>query len=124
MYTNLKSNKLGFTIIELIVVVVVIGILAAVAVVGYGSWRNSVTTSAVKSDLTQVQTAMANARNFDSGYPTSIPTSFTPSDEVTVSYVSGDAKKYCVQAISVKIPSIVYHVNTEDGTEIQTGPCN
>ena len=110
----MKQHRIlrGFTIIELIVVIVVIGILATVVIVGYGSWRQNIATSNVKSDLTNLGTAMNSARNTNNGYPTSIPSSFSPSPDVNMSYQYGDASSYCVNASSKTVTSIKYYIKT------------
>ena len=48
---SIKSQQ-AFTIIEMLVVVVVIGILAAILIVGYGAVQNNARDTSVKSDLT------------------------------------------------------------------------
>lgn len=54
----------GFTIVELVVVIVVMGILATITVASYGNWRERTVTNQIKSDLNGVATAMENVRNF------------------------------------------------------------
>ena len=44
----------GFTIVELLIVIVVIAILAAVSVVAYRGMSNRASDTAVKSDLAQM----------------------------------------------------------------------
>src|SRR6218665_1076515 len=97
---NKKHFSKAFTIVELIVVIVVIGILAGVAIVGYGAWRSDLAGKAVKSDLNAASAAMENARNFGEGYPLDIPSTFAASANVTITYVSGDAKAYCLEGRS------------------------
>jgi len=95
---NFKTLITGFTIIELVVVISVIGILASVAVLGYGNWRTSVSTAQIKSDLNGVVSVMESARTFNNAYPATIPSSFVPSNGTTVSGGSIDGKSYCIQA--------------------------
>lgn len=52
--TNLNNKKQGFTIVELLVVIVVIAILAAVSIAAYTGIQNRANDSAVQSDLNQL----------------------------------------------------------------------
>lgn len=57
MRTNHK-NKSGFTIVELLIVIVVIGILAAIAVVAYNGVQSRANTASVESDLATIEKVM------------------------------------------------------------------
>ena len=48
------TNHKGFTIIELLVVIVVIGVLASIAIVSYSSIKQRAQDAALRSDLTNV----------------------------------------------------------------------
>lgn len=102
------NNRSGFTIVELVVIITVIGILAGVVIVGYGAWQQRTTENVLKSDLTGVATAMESARNFGSGYPTTIPSTFTPSDGVTLDGGGQpNGESFCVAASK---RGVSYHV--------------
>lgn len=47
----MKKNAYGFTIVELLIVIVVIGILAAISIVAYNGVSNKANDSAVRSDV-------------------------------------------------------------------------
>ena len=113
----------GFTIAELIIVIVVIGILATVSIVGYGSWRTSTAKSEVQSNLNGVVSAMESARGFNNGYPVSIPSTIQQNNNVTLAYVRGDSSSYCITGTSTVRNSVVYYVDSKIGSEPRAGSC-
>lgn len=64
-----KIKKSGFTIVELLIVIVVIGILAAITVIAYRGIQNRANDIAVQSDLKNISTKL-QMYNVDNGaYP-------------------------------------------------------
>jgi len=119
-----KRASQGFTIVELIIVVIVIGIIASLAIISYGSWRTNVAEKQAKSDLTQVSAAMESARGFGTvGYPTSIPSTFTASSGITMTYRFGDKTYYCIDAVSASISSVTFHIDSRSAINPLTGVC-
>lgn len=119
-----QTSRSGFTIVELLVVIAVIGILAGLVMFGYNSWQKRAAETVVASDLKGAVAAMESSRNFGAGYPGSIPDTFTASPDVNLSYVSGDGKDFCIQASSISQPQVKYFVNTTDNTkEPRKGDC-
>ncbi len=114
----------GFTVVELIIVVSVIAILAAIVVVSYGSWRTRINSSVVRSDLIAAATAMENSRNQDGAYPTSLPTTFSPSKNVVITVIGATDKAFCLNGTYSTAPTIQYYTDeTIKSAEPKTGTC-
>ncbi len=113
MPTRKTRNRSGFTIVELIVVITIIGILAGISIVSYGSWRHSATAAKVKSDLNSVIAAMDSYRTYNNVYSTTVPTSVTPSSGVVLVGGSSDGSTYCVDGTSTDDSTVTYYVASE-----------
>jgi prepilin-type N-terminal cleavage/methylation domain-containing protein len=60
MLQKLRSNKKGFTLIELMIVIAIIGILAAIAIPNFIAYRNKAYCSAVESDAQAIIAGLAD----------------------------------------------------------------
>jgi len=70
IYLPIKINK-GFTIVELLVVIVVIGILASITMVAYTGITLKATTAVLQSDLKNASTLLEMDKTIAGTYPTS-----------------------------------------------------
>ena len=60
MIQKLRGNSQGFTLIELMIVIAIIGILAAIAIPNFISYRNKAFCSAAESDAHATASAIAD----------------------------------------------------------------
>jgi type IV pilus assembly protein PilA len=60
MLQKLRGNSQGFTLIELMIVIAIIGILAAIAIPNFVSYRDKAYCSAAETDVDSVMGAIAN----------------------------------------------------------------
>jgi prepilin-type N-terminal cleavage/methylation domain-containing protein len=88
--TILNSKQQGFTIVELLIVIVIIGILAAITIVAYNGIQQRAISSSLQSDLNNAA-KMLKLYQVDYGaYPTSIdPATYCPTPADT---------NYCLKA--------------------------
>jgi prepilin-type N-terminal cleavage/methylation domain-containing protein len=121
----MRKNINGYSLLELIVVICIIGILSSIAIISYNGWKQSTTFTQLSSDLNGVSTAMESARTFSNSYPLTIPSTFTPSNGVTLSGGSRvDGKSFCIQAVSVSYPTLIYSIDSSDSNmQVKSGAC-
>lgn len=62
-----NTKKHGFTIVELLIVIVVIGILAAITMVAFGGAQNKSRQAKIQQDLTSFEKAIRAARQVNGG---------------------------------------------------------
>lgn len=121
----MKQKLHGFTVIELLVVITVIGILAGIVLLNMNGWKQHTETSQVQSDLKSAASAMEDYRNNNNGYPTSLPSTFTASQGVTVTYTSGSTTGYCINAKSTTDPTVAYNIQSTGGVPTpRAGTCS
>ena len=91
MIKKLKENKKGFTLVELIVVLVIIAILAAMLIPAMTGYINKAKEKSITSETRQ--DVMAAQTLVDEKYATNQETKITVSDAATSSVKFDDIKK-------------------------------
>ena len=124
---KIMSLPNGFTIVELLVVIVVIGILAAITIVSYTGISSRANVSALQSDLTNASNQLKMYQIDHSTYPTSIDASNCPLDSLGVvdnSYClkpsSGNSLLYSSNNNSNPQTFSLYAINNSTSTKYRT----
>lgn len=131
-----KEGMKGFTLVELLIVIAIIGILATLVLVALSDARSKARDARRESDIRQIGLAMEMAYDDDQAYPTSaaIPASIasstttylssTPSDPQGGSYGwtdnTANNQIYCVSANLEKGP--FFRCN-QDGCDTNAAAC-
>ena len=99
MKRNGKRGQRGFTLVELMIVIAIIGILAAIAIPQFAQYRARGYMSAVRSDVKNCHTAaMAYFADKPDAESMTIEdckaSGYTPTKGVTITVTSGDAATF------------------------------
>lgn len=118
------QKQTGFTIVELLIVVVVIAILAAITIVVYNGIQQRALNSALQSELNQLTKKVETYKvTSDTGtYPTDLATAGVPSSNSgTLSYFySVASNSFCAQIIK----STISYVATSNIKNATVGNCS
>lgn len=125
--TATRRSAFGFTIVELLIVIVIIGILAAIVIISYNGVRGRAVDSLLKKDASGAWTQIEAYRVENGSYPNSTNdtnggSGLTVGDDTTTQYslLSGD---FCLSVTSSLSSSLAYYVRGSTGSEVFSGVC-
>ena len=111
----------GFTIIELLVVIVIIGILATISVISFNGIQQRAASTVLISDLknASAQLEIAKYDNYEQYQATT--DGLNPSPGTTFEYTSTGAT-YCLSAVSDRVGATTYYISSTN-LSITSGLC-
>jgi uncharacterized protein (TIGR02145 family)/prepilin-type N-terminal cleavage/methylation domain-containing protein len=118
---NSYTKQPGFTIVELLIVIVVIGILAVISFVAYSGVQRRAVTSVLESDLREAGTQLSLKYVQTNTYPNpSLPSDIKPSGGTSFQY-SSDGEAYCLSGFSSRSDIPAHHISNTSA--VAEGAC-
>lgn len=120
---NRLNNRKGFTLIELIVVIVIIGILAAIVIPRLSSFQQSAKVKADVATAKSIQTAVAALNSDDPTPVTGTKIKVSTNTQITAKLQSTPVVKsqtgdFYVDIVSDDITVYIWDGTSEKGTEM------
>jgi len=116
-------KKKGFTIIELLVVIVIIGIIAGLAIISFSSVTPKAGVSSLQADMNSIvkQLELYKTSNSGDSYPSSLNAgSIKQNPNFNYSYVSSNNSNFCLSGSANNTSYFTTSINKQ----VQTGDCN
>lgn len=115
------KQQRGFTILEILITIVIIGILAAITVISYNGVQQRARTGVLEGDLLKASTALGNSKQQVGTYPSSLSAvtiDSTAGVSFTYTYTSS-TDSYCLTGTNQGISRYITSTNSEP----QSGSC-
>lgn len=120
---DMKRKAYGFTIVELLIVIVVIGILAAVSIVAYNGINNRARVASASSALDQARKKLDLYKVENGSYPADLSTAgIASSSGVAYGYSTTNSNaNFCLTAT---VGDISYYLDNDTKATPTEGGCN
>lgn len=125
MLTLDHRNRPGFTIVELLIVIVVIAILAAITVVAFNGVQRRAAETTVQSDLRAAATIlqMAAVESGSQAAITSFPGNVKTSANVALTLATpASGSFFCINGTYATNTSVLFYYDSKDG--LKSGACS
>lgn len=119
-----KQKQSAFTVVELLIVIVIIGILATLTILAYRGVQEQAKVAAIKSDLTQASRAMERfkIKNAEQYPSTLAAASITSSPNISYQYSVNNSVSpatFCITAVNTTMIGTAYYVSNTQLTPLE-----
>lgn len=118
----MRKSTSGFTIVELLIVIVIIGILAAIVIVAYNGIQQRAMVTLMTSDLKNAASAFEVDKVDTGAYSTTMPSNVKASSNIILQTTSVPAGQFCVNAYHATNASLLMSWSSANG--LQNGLCD
>lgn len=126
----MNTRQKGFTIVEMIIVVVVIALLAMITVFAFNNYRARTARTEMKNELIQASTSVKNHRNYSDAYPinqVAFDAVYSEGSNVVLAYSSNaTGSGFCIKATSTAETTLpawyISSVSAQPVTAVPTVP--
>ena len=116
-------SKNGFTIVELLIVIVVIGILAAIVIVAFNGVQKKATNSVMQASIKSAGTKMKATMSDTDTYPTSLPSDLTAPAGMGLALTTvASSSEFCINIVSEKYSDLQWHM--DQTLKLESGLCS
>jgi len=110
--TSRRMTSRGFTIVELLIVIIVIAILASITIVAYNGIQKRTVQSLVQNTAREAAKAMEMKKTVEGIYPTTIPDTFTITSSLGVGITQvGDQASFCFNVTTTRYDDVFYSID-------------
>ena len=122
---DMSSGSRGFTIVELLIVVVVIAILAAITIVSYNGITSRASATALQTDLAQANKILSLYYLSNNTYPADLPAAIDAgvraSNDTVFSYSMNSAVSPHTYALTASNGKTSYYISSQGQTSPTSG---
>lgn len=119
-------KRSGFSLVELLVVIVVLALLATLTTFFISGWRDSAAETEVKNDLMHAVSVLESYNNYNSSYPANqaaFDSMYQNTESVDMNYTRRVNGSFCLNAASSVRTSVAWYVDSAVGTTARSGSC-
>lgn len=118
-----RQRQLAFTIVELLIVIVIIGILAAITIVAYNGIQKRAQAAASQSAASQVVQKLATYQITNGSYPTQLSDVGITDGSTTYQYTVDNSATPATYCVTTTTGSTSYFINNTTTTTPAQGGC-